>query len=328
MSIPRVVAADREFTALQQSDGISRIKLPPTILHRPRFRRSISWRFACTTFFGVMLGVTLLLSESKGSLTSWEKRAFNTVTILLSSLLSMALGSLPGLLGGILRWRLLASQGYTPLDVNLLVPTGSHGCSAAFYQSMHNHAERESDKSETIAALLFPGIPSHFSFWHARQLIRFGTYSTVLRTYDMGKEVATFHCNTHMANGPNLVNRTGYIGTHAISERPEELDLIAAEITARLPIMTIMAAQESLPRVLKESAGDGKPRAAITIVLEVKWGRVYGNLGGLVVGSHGHGWEDRRLWSRAARRDKGEDGFHELALGNDVRGTFPDGKNQ
>ncbi|KAK0617714.1 hypothetical protein B0T14DRAFT_525726, partial [Immersiella caudata] len=57
------------------------------------------------------------LVQDKGSLTDSERRGFNSLTILISALLSITIGSLFGLLGNMLRWRLLASKSHTPRDV-------------------------------------------------------------------------------------------------------------------------------------------------------------------------------------------------------------------
>jgi hypothetical protein len=54
-----------------------------------------------------------------GNLSTSQKRGFNTLTILFSGLIGVTLGSLLGLLGGMLRWRLLARKKHTPLDVSL-----------------------------------------------------------------------------------------------------------------------------------------------------------------------------------------------------------------
>lgn len=121
MSTPHVAVAAAVPGLAKPQSRMPRIPLPPIELHRLRFRRNIAWRFACIILLSGLLGVTLLVFQDKGSLSSWEKRGFNTITILLSSLLSMASGSLLGLLGNMLRWRLLASEERTPLDVGFLI---------------------------------------------------------------------------------------------------------------------------------------------------------------------------------------------------------------
>ena len=52
-----------------------------------------------------------------GVLSDPQRRGFNTLAILLSSLLSLALGSLFGILGSVIRWPLLAKKANKPLDV-------------------------------------------------------------------------------------------------------------------------------------------------------------------------------------------------------------------
>lgn len=69
----------------------------------------------------------LYIFERVGNLSSWEKRGFNMANILLSSLVSMSLGSLFELLGGMLRWRLLADKEHTPLDVSCASLMGGLG---------------------------------------------------------------------------------------------------------------------------------------------------------------------------------------------------------
>ena len=95
-----------------------KLELPATNLIRPRYWLSISWRFACVFLLGILICVMLRVFENKGELSTSEKRGFNTLTILFSALMSVTLGSLLGLLGGMLRWRLLARMEYTPVDVS------------------------------------------------------------------------------------------------------------------------------------------------------------------------------------------------------------------
>ncbi|RYP52153.1 hypothetical protein DL770_011022 [Monosporascus sp. CRB-9-2] len=103
--------------------------LLPTGPRRYRFGKEIAWRFTCALVFTILIGVVLRLFEGKGSLNSWEKRGFNALTILFSSLVSLSVGSLLGLLGSMIRWRLLAWKKNTPMDADLILgmanPTGS-----------------------------------------------------------------------------------------------------------------------------------------------------------------------------------------------------------
>ncbi|KAK1837155.1 hypothetical protein QBC39DRAFT_325934 [Podospora conica] len=107
----------------------AKAELLPVDLVRPLFRRSISWRFACICLLSVLFAVILRVFENMGSLSSSEKRGFNTLIILFSALTSVMLGSLLGFLGGMIRWRLLAAREHTPLDADLLLgmqnPSGS-----------------------------------------------------------------------------------------------------------------------------------------------------------------------------------------------------------
>lgn len=95
---------------------------------RRLFRAGIAWRFASTVFFGYLLVLVLYMFKQKDKLGVWEKRWFNTLTILLSAIVSLLLGSLLGLLGSMLRWSLLAWEEHTPREVG--TDTLSASCSA------------------------------------------------------------------------------------------------------------------------------------------------------------------------------------------------------
>jgi hypothetical protein len=82
--------------------------------------KSIAWRFALALVFTALMVPVLYGFESKGELTRWERRLFYTLIILLSSLVSLILGSLLGLLGAMLRWPLLARADYSPAEVGNL----------------------------------------------------------------------------------------------------------------------------------------------------------------------------------------------------------------
>ncbi len=88
------------------------------IHNRRFFLVHISWRLATSMVFGALLGVVLHIFEDIGILDPWQRRGFNTLAILLSSTISLSLGSLLGLLGSMLRWPLLARVGHTPQDVS------------------------------------------------------------------------------------------------------------------------------------------------------------------------------------------------------------------
>lgn len=79
----------------------------------------IAWRFASALAFSATIAGILYAFERKGSLDSWEKRGFNTLAILVPSLMSLSLGSLLGLLGAMIRWPLLEKYNPTPQDVSL-----------------------------------------------------------------------------------------------------------------------------------------------------------------------------------------------------------------
>ena len=85
--------------------------------HGLLFWLEMSWRFALAVIFSVLVVATLYSFSEKGNLSRWEKRWFNVLTILFSSLVSLMMGSLLGLLGSMLRWKLLARRLHKPRDV-------------------------------------------------------------------------------------------------------------------------------------------------------------------------------------------------------------------
>ncbi|KAH6847174.1 hypothetical protein B0I37DRAFT_445466 [Chaetomium sp. MPI-CAGE-AT-0009] len=96
---------------------------------RRLFDHQIARRFLSAALFCSLLVIVLSVFQSKGHLSVAEKRGFNTLTILLSSIVSLWLGSLLNLLGCMLRWRLLAWEKHKPRDVDMILgvpsPTGS-----------------------------------------------------------------------------------------------------------------------------------------------------------------------------------------------------------
>ncbi|RYP28805.1 hypothetical protein DL767_007023 [Monosporascus sp. MG133] len=106
---------------------------PRPLTHRDLYNtqlwRKTSWRFACAVIFSTLIAVILRSFEKMGQLDAWERRCFNTLAILLSSLMSLSLGSLIGTLGGLIRWPLLARKLHTPRDVDMILgmvnPTAS-----------------------------------------------------------------------------------------------------------------------------------------------------------------------------------------------------------
>jgi len=78
---------------------------------------SLSWRCLTTVFSLSLLIIGLHAFSGMGELSRMEQRGFNAVTILLSALASLGLGSLLGYLGSMLRWSLLARKKYKMQDV-------------------------------------------------------------------------------------------------------------------------------------------------------------------------------------------------------------------
>ncbi|PUU83791.1 hypothetical protein B9Z19DRAFT_1071646 [Tuber borchii] len=76
-----------------------------------------------------LLVICLWQFSGKGPLDKWQQRCFNTLSILLTGIASLGLGSLIGCLGSMLRWPLLARTMHKMQDVDLILgmapPTGS-----------------------------------------------------------------------------------------------------------------------------------------------------------------------------------------------------------
>lgn len=83
--------------------------------------KHVAWRCGASLVLCIILAVILFVFERMGVLDKWERRGFNTLSILLSSLVSLSLGSLLGLLGGMLRWPLLARGPASPRDVRRML---------------------------------------------------------------------------------------------------------------------------------------------------------------------------------------------------------------
>ena len=78
---------------------------------------SLSGRSLTTALSLSFLILGLLIFSRMGVLSQKEQYGFNALTILLSALASLGLGSVLGYLGSILRWRLLARKKYKMQDV-------------------------------------------------------------------------------------------------------------------------------------------------------------------------------------------------------------------
>lgn len=90
---------------------------------------SVSWRLVAGLVCSAILLVCLSYYSTKDNIPTWDRRIFNTVTLLLSGLVSLCFGSLLHVLGGTLRWPLLARSDHTPHEVDLILgmhnPTGT-----------------------------------------------------------------------------------------------------------------------------------------------------------------------------------------------------------
>ncbi|KAG0635127.1 hypothetical protein HOY80DRAFT_1094826 [Tuber brumale] len=97
---------------------------------QPRRNHILLARKFSLTFFSLILLVICLRAFSQLRLLSkWEQRCFNTLSILLTAIASLGLGSLLGHLGSMLRWPLLARTVYKMQDVDSILgmspPAGS-----------------------------------------------------------------------------------------------------------------------------------------------------------------------------------------------------------
>jgi len=78
---------------------------------------SLSGRCLTTALSLSFLILGLLIFSRIGLLSQMEQYGLNAITILLSALASLGLGSMLGYLGSMLRWRLLARKKYKMRDV-------------------------------------------------------------------------------------------------------------------------------------------------------------------------------------------------------------------
>jgi hypothetical protein len=113
---------------------------------------SVWWRLWLSVFFGGFLFLILFFYDRKKQLDTWDRRVFNSLMILATSLVSMSLGSLLWVLGAALRWPLLArrrregggggavARQYPPRQVDLIL--GMHAPSIAFRMVAHQARHR------------------------------------------------------------------------------------------------------------------------------------------------------------------------------------------
>ncbi|KAG0137915.1 hypothetical protein HOY82DRAFT_666824 [Tuber indicum] len=92
---------------------------------QPRRNHILLARGFSMTFLALVLLVICLWAFSKKQpMSKWEQRSFNTLSILLTAIASLGLGSLLGHLGSMLRWPLLART-IGGLNTGHVAPTGS-----------------------------------------------------------------------------------------------------------------------------------------------------------------------------------------------------------
>ncbi|CUS15094.1 unnamed protein product [Tuber aestivum] len=120
--------------------------------HGRLFWMEMSWRFALGLLFNIFIVLILYTFSQKGNLSRWEKRWFNALTISFSSLVSLMLGSLLGLLGSMLRWQLLARKLHNPMDVDLILgianPTGA-------FRLIYHHTKDWKWSATTVVVVIY-----------------------------------------------------------------------------------------------------------------------------------------------------------------------------
>jgi hypothetical protein len=107
----------------QESAAAGKSRLAPKSLtyrkhHLHIFRTEILWRGAGALMFNILIMVVLYLYARMDELNTWDRRVFNALTILLTSLMSLTLGSLLTVLGTMIRWPILARWNHTARDVS------------------------------------------------------------------------------------------------------------------------------------------------------------------------------------------------------------------
>jgi hypothetical protein len=84
----------------------------------------IIWRLGCSILFSFLVMDVLYVFSGWETLSTWDRRVFNALTIFLSSLVSLSVGSLLSLLGATLRWPILAWRHHTPREVDMILGMG------------------------------------------------------------------------------------------------------------------------------------------------------------------------------------------------------------
>ncbi|KAG0634073.1 hypothetical protein HOY80DRAFT_1061535 [Tuber brumale] len=112
--------------------------------------------FSITFFAFVLLVICLWAFSKKHPMSKWEQRSFNTLSILLTAIASLGLGSLLGHLGSMLRWPLLARTVDSILGMS--PPTGS-----LRLIWRHIRERRMSRTTFIVAAYLFTNVVGRLS---------------------------------------------------------------------------------------------------------------------------------------------------------------------
>ena len=106
----------------ESSSGVLPAVTVSTVSFSHVFWHHILWRAVCSVILcGLIVGLLYGFQEM-ATLDKWEKRAFNTLSILLVALFSICLGSLLEVLANTVRWPMLAKSKHASRDVSGIDP--------------------------------------------------------------------------------------------------------------------------------------------------------------------------------------------------------------
>jgi hypothetical protein len=124
--------------------------------------KPILLRLALSLLVGGLFGYVLRRYEQQGTLDVQQRRGFNAVALMMSTLMGFFLGSLFDLLGATMRWPLLARKLNPPEDSDLLL--GIHDTAGAA-KLLYAHARRGrwSGTTSMVLALFITSLFARFS---------------------------------------------------------------------------------------------------------------------------------------------------------------------
>ncbi|KXX77187.1 hypothetical protein MMYC01_207684 [Madurella mycetomatis] len=150
-------------------------------------------------------------------------------------------------------------------------------CYGIFYECLT--CLRDQDGRAGPETILFDQYQPLDAFYGATQLLRFGAVGQI-RMYDI------FELGDIAPSQRRLIDIRAYVSSPYNIQFVDPLRLAdvlrAAHVAARLPILTVIGAEMRLPRVAKVAGATES--SIIMVALEVKWDRVAGVLGAILVG--------------------------------------------